>query len=154
MTRLSATTTEGTTTMVKTRVLWALVVTACVIGLVAVATGQSSALQTTEEKLKRAADVVDTGSGAPPTLTATAQPAAEPVPAASGQAPARNVYFGEQHMHTQNSFDGFTVAPNQTWEQAYRYGMGEPITLETTGETIQRRTPYDFVAITEGPALQ
>ena len=135
--------------MVKTGVLWALVVTACVIGLVAVATGQSSALQTTEEKLKRAADVVDTGSGAPPTLTATAQPAAEPVPAASGQAAARNVYFGEQHMHTQNSFDGFTVAPNQTWEQAYRYGMGEPITLETTGETIQRRTPYDFVAITD-----
>jgi hypothetical protein len=61
----------------------------------------------------------------------------------------RQVYFGEQHMHTQNSFDGFTVAPHQTWEDAFRYGMGEPITLTYNGVTIQRRTPYDFVAITD-----
>ncbi len=67
----------------------------------------------------------------------------------SSRTPQRNVYFGEQHMHTQNSFDGFTIAPAQTWEAAYRYGMGEPITLQTNGETIQRRTPYDFVAITD-----
>jgi hypothetical protein len=65
------------------------------------------------------------------------------------QTPQRNVYFGEQHLHTRNSFDAYTVAPLQTWEQAYRYGMGEPITLQSAGITIQRRTPYDFVAITD-----
>jgi len=38
---------------------------------------------------------------------------------AQAQDPAhRQVYFGEQHMHTQNSFDGFTVAPHQTWFDA------------------------------------
>ena len=69
---------------------------------------------------------------------------------AVAQAPAdRQVFFGEQHMHTQNSFDGFTVAPHQTWEDAFRYGRGEAITLTYNGVTIQRRTPYDFVAITD-----
>jgi hypothetical protein len=61
----------------------------------------------------------------------------------------RQVYFGEQHMHTRNSFDAFTIGVRQTWEEAYRYGRGEAVTLSTTGETIQRGTPYDFVAITD-----
>jgi hypothetical protein len=62
--------------------------------------------------------------------------------------PLKNVYFGEQHMHTRNSFDAFTVGSG-TWEDAYRYGMGEAITHPTNGKKIQRRTPYDFVAITD-----
>ncbi len=41
--------------------------------------------------------------------------------------PLKNVYFGEQHMHTRNSFDAFTVGVNQTWEQAYRFAMGEEV---------------------------
>jgi len=61
----------------------------------------------------------------------------------------RNVYFGEQHMHTRNSFDAFTVGVGQTWEQAYRFAMGEEVELSTTGEKMKRRTPYDFVAITD-----
>jgi len=68
----------------------------------------------------------------------------------SGQSnPLKNVYFGEQHMHTRNSFDAFTVGVHQTWEQAYRYGMGEEVAHPTNGLKIQRRTPYDFVAITD-----
>ncbi|MEA3413658.1 MAG: DUF3604 domain-containing protein [Pseudomonadota bacterium] len=63
--------------------------------------------------------------------------------------PLKNVYFGEQHMHTRNSFDAFTVGVNQSWEQAYRFAMGEEVTLSTTGEKIKRTTPYDFVAITD-----
>ena len=61
----------------------------------------------------------------------------------------RQIYFGEQHMHTRNSFDAFTIGVRQTWEEAYRYGRGEEVTLSTTGEKIQRGTPYDFVAITD-----
>jgi hypothetical protein len=61
----------------------------------------------------------------------------------------RDVYFGEEHLHTQNSFDAFTVGVTNTWEDAYRYGRGEAIVLSTTGEVIQRRTPYDFIAITD-----
>jgi hypothetical protein len=63
--------------------------------------------------------------------------------------PLKNVYFGEEHMHTRNSFDAFTVGVNQTWEQAYRYAKGEEVTLSTSGEKIRKRTKYDFVAITD-----
>jgi hypothetical protein len=61
----------------------------------------------------------------------------------------RQVYFGEEHMHTRNSFDAFTVGVTATWEDAYRFAMGEEIALSTTGEKMRRRTPYDFVAITD-----
>ncbi|MHC4933821.1 MAG: DUF3604 domain-containing protein [Planctomycetota bacterium] len=63
--------------------------------------------------------------------------------------PLKNVYFGEQHMHTRNSFDAFTLGVTATWEDAYRFGRGEEIKLSTTGEKMKRRTPYDFVAITD-----
>jgi hypothetical protein len=63
--------------------------------------------------------------------------------------PLKNVYFGEQHMHTRNSFDAFTIGVGQTWDQAYRFAKGEKVKLSTTGDEMQRRTPYDFVAITD-----
>ena len=63
--------------------------------------------------------------------------------------PLRNVYFGEQHLHTQASPDAFVVGTRGTWEDAYRYAMGEEIVLSTTGEKIKRSTPYDFVGITD-----
>ena len=67
----------------------------------------------------------------------------------SGQPnPLKNVYFGEQHMHTENSFDAFTIGSG-TWEDAYRYAVGEVIKHPTTHADIQRVTPYDFVAITD-----
>ena len=63
--------------------------------------------------------------------------------------PLKNLYFGEQHMHTRNSFDAFTIGVNMTWEDAYNYAKGKEIKLSTTGERMQKRTPYDFVAITD-----
>ncbi len=63
--------------------------------------------------------------------------------------PLKNVYFGEQHMHTSSSFDAFTVGVTATWEQAYDFAKGKKVKLSTTGEEMQRRTPYDFVAITD-----
>ena len=73
----------------------------------------------------------------------------EPGRNASKPNPLKNVYFGEQHMHTRNSFDAFTIGVTQTWEQAYRFGRGEEVTLNSNGDKIKRRTPYDFVAITD-----
>jgi hypothetical protein len=58
-------------------------------------------------------------------------------------------YFGEQHLHTQNSPDAFVVNTRGTWEDAYNYAMGNEITLSTTGEKIRKTTPYDFVGITD-----
>ena len=68
----------------------------------------------------------------------------------SGQPnPLKNVYFGEQHMHTENSFDAWTVGVRASWADAYDFALGKPSKLSTTGETMQRKTPYDFVAITD-----
>jgi len=68
----------------------------------------------------------------------------------SGQPnPLNNVYFGEEHMHTRNSFDAFTAGVNQTWDQAFEYAKGKEVTLSTSGQRIKKRTPYDFVAITD-----
>jgi hypothetical protein len=78
-----------------------------------------------------------------------AQSVGEPGRGSATPNPLKNVYFGEQHMHTRNSFDAFTAGVAQTWEQAYRFGRGEEVKLSTTGETMKRRTPYDFVAITD-----
>ncbi len=78
-----------------------------------------------------------------------ADSAGEPGRSAGGKNPLKNVYFGEQHMHTRNSFDAFTIGVNQTWEQAYDYAKGKEVKLSTTGQRMQKRTPYDFVAITD-----
>ncbi len=39
--------------------------------------------------------------------------------------PLKNVYFGEQHMHTRNSFDAFTVGVTTTWDDAYNFAKGK-----------------------------
>ena len=76
-------------------------------------------------------------------------PVGEPGRNSDGPNPLKNVYFGEQHMHTQNSFDAWTVGVRGTWAEAYEFAMGLPSKLSTTGEAMQRKTPYDFVAITD-----
>ncbi len=61
----------------------------------------------------------------------------------------RQVYFGEQHLHTSASPDAFVIGVRGTWEDAYNWAMGNEITLSTTGAKIKKSTPYDFVAITD-----
>jgi len=63
--------------------------------------------------------------------------------------PLKNVYFGEEHMHTTNSPDAFVIGTRGTWEDAYKWAMGEEIVLSTTKEKIKKSTPLDFVAITD-----
>jgi hypothetical protein len=80
---------------------------------------------------------------------AQAQSVGEPGRGTGEPNPLKNVYFGEEHMHTRNSFDAFTIGVNQTWEDAYNYAKGMEVRLSTTGERMQKRTTYDFVAITD-----
>jgi hypothetical protein len=63
--------------------------------------------------------------------------------------PLKNVYFGEQHLHTTNSPDAFVIGVRQTWDEAYQWALGKEVKLSTSGETIKKSTPYDFVAITD-----
>ncbi len=78
------------------------------------------------------------------TITATAQDT-KPAPPAW----ERQVFFGEQHLHTKNSPDAFAVGTRQTWDEAYEYALGKELTLSTNGLKIKKSTPYDFVAITD-----
>jgi hypothetical protein len=78
-----------------------------------------------------------------------ADSAGEPGRSAGGKNPLKNVYFGEQHLHTSASPDAFAVGTRGTWDDAYRYAKGEEVKLSTTGKMIKKKTPYDFVAITD-----
>ena len=80
---------------------------------------------------------------------ALAESAGEPGHDSNGPNPLKNVYFGEQHLHTRNSPDAFAVGTRGSWEDAYNWALGKEVKLSTTGETIKKSTPYDFVAITD-----
>jgi hypothetical protein len=74
--------------------------------------------------------------------------------AAAAKAPdpwERQVFFGEQHLHTENSPDAFAAGSRQSWDATYEYAMGKEVTLATTttSNKIKKSTPYDFVAITD-----
>ena len=73
----------------------------------------------------------------------------EPGRNTGGKNPLKNVYFGEQHLHTAASPDAFAVGTRGTWSDAYDWALGKEVTLSTTGEKIKKSTPYDFVAITD-----
>jgi hypothetical protein len=78
-------------------------------------------------------------------------PIGEPGRDASKANPLKNVYFGEQHLHTSNSPDAFAAGSRQSWDDTFRYGRGEEVTLHTitTNNKIKKSTPYDFMAITD-----
>jgi len=73
----------------------------------------------------------------------------EPGREAGKKNPLKNVYFGEQHLHTSASPDAFAVGTRGTWEDAYNWALGKEVTLSTTGQKMKKSTPYDFVAITD-----
>ena len=57
------------------------------------------------------------------------QSVGEPNSGSSGPNSLKNVYFGEEHLHTSASPDAFVVGTRGTWEDAYRYAMGAEVTL-------------------------
>lgn len=61
--------------------------------------------------------------------------------------PQREVYFGDLHLHTSYSVDAAASGTNTVPDDAYRYARGFPITY--LGQTIQRRVPLDFLAVTD-----
>jgi hypothetical protein len=62
--------------------------------------------------------------------------------------PNLNLYWGELHLHTAESFDATLFGNTLSIEDAYRFAQGEP--LHTPGgERMQLSRPLDFVAITD-----
>ena len=78
-----------------------------------------------------------------------AQSLGEPGRSVGKANPLKNVYFGEEHIHTSASPDSFAIGNRGTWDDAYNYAKGKETRLSTTGQKIQKRTPYDFIAITD-----
>ena len=73
----------------------------------------------------------------------------EPNRARTGPNPLKNLYFGEEHIHTSASPDAFAIGNRGSWADTYNYAMGKEIKLSTTGKSIKRRTPLDFIGITD-----
>ncbi|MBT3458411.1 MAG: DUF3604 domain-containing protein [Halieaceae bacterium] len=62
--------------------------------------------------------------------------------------PNKNLYWGELHIHTRESFDATLFGNALSAEDAYRFARGE--TLKSAGgEAMQLSRPLDFVAITD-----
>jgi hypothetical protein len=80
----------------------------------------------------------------------------EPKGAAGKPNPLKNVYFGEQHLHTQDSPDAFAMGTRNTQDDAYNFCKGKAIkksTLSQSSETVQKKTPYDWCAVTDHALL-
>ena len=62
--------------------------------------------------------------------------------------PLKNVYWGDTHVHTHESFDATLFGTTLTIEDAYRFARGEALRSDG-GERMQLSRPLDFVAITD-----
>ena len=81
-----------------------------------------------------------------PAVVAPAASTAVALPAAN---PERNAYFGDVHVHTGWSFDGFTNGSKTTPTDAYAWAQGKEITNSGFGGTIQIQTPLDFYMVSD-----
>lgn len=61
---------------------------------------------------------------------------------------AKQVYFGELHIHSGWSFDAYLDKVRSSPEDAYRYNTGKAI-RHANGDMIQIRQPLDFMAVTD-----
>ncbi|GMQ88537.1 MAG: DUF3604 domain-containing protein [Gammaproteobacteria bacterium] len=80
---------------------------------------------------------------------AVADSQGEPGRGTEGANPLKNVYFGEQHLHTADSPDAFAMGVLNTQDDAFRFCKGEPIKKMVGGYTVQKKTPYDWCAVTD-----
>ena len=76
------------------------------------------------------------------------QPVTRDLTAISTPRSASNLYWGELHIHTSESFDAVLFGNTIGVEDTYRFAKGDPI-VGVGGELMQLSRPLDFVAITD-----
>ena len=90
--------------------------------------------------------MVACGSLVTPLAAQDKKPADKPAPDPAN----RQVFFGEQHLHTTASTDAYIQGNHKnTIDDAFNYNKGLPVKKHLTGETVQRKTPYDWTVVTE-----
>lgn len=62
--------------------------------------------------------------------------------------PLKNAYFGDLHVHSDQSFDSYIFGNRLTLDQSYRFAKGE-ILNNPAGEVMQLTVPLDFAAVTD-----
>ena len=63
---------------------------------------------------------------------------------------AKELLWGDTHVHTSNSFDAyFNLNMTSGPETAYRYAKGQPVIHPTTRARIQIQTPLDFLVVAD-----
>jgi hypothetical protein len=75
-------------------------------------------------------------------------PAPQAAQAQPAPNPNMNLYWGELHVHTSESFDATLFGNTFGIEDAYRFAKGEAL-VNAGGEAMQLSRPLDFVAITD-----
>jgi hypothetical protein len=63
----------------------------------------------------------------------------------------RNLYFGDLHVHTRNSFDSWAAGNETTPDDAYRFARGEEVEIfnDPTPRRVQLSRRLDFTAVTD-----
>jgi hypothetical protein len=74
-------------------------------------------------------------------------PAVAALEAQVPEAPLKNAYFGETHLHTSYSLDAYIGGARLTPADAYRYARGETVMLDGQPHSIVK--PLDFAAVTD-----
>ncbi|MBM0106591.1 DUF3604 domain-containing protein [Steroidobacter sp. S1-65] len=69
--------------------------------------------------------------------------------AATPANPLRNVYFGDLHLHTRNSFDAYVFNVRASPEDAYAYAKGQTIKHAMGFDLRLSHAPLDFLAVTD-----
>jgi len=63
--------------------------------------------------------------------------------------PTKNVYFGDLHIHTKNSFDAYIFNVRSTPDDVYRFAKGESVMHPIGREIKIWGDPLDFVGTTD-----
>ncbi len=115
--------------------------------------GSSTSTSTSTSTTTSTGSTTDAADG----TTTIAEPdvPAVPPPVCDHYDPARNLYWGDLHVHTAYSFDAWLHDVRIDPEEAYRFAQGEAVGLPPLDErgqptqTAQLDRPLDFVAITD-----
>ncbi len=67
----------------------------------------------------------------------------------TGYNPDKNVYFGDLHIHTKNSFDAYIFNVRTTPDDVYRFAKGQTVKHPSGYDIALGGEPLDFVAATD-----